>query len=337
MRGWRLGIAISIGIHAGLYLLAKSAPDEPAVAAREPEPVFLTMVDVPREPVRVEPEVEATPAEPAPPPKRSKAVTRKTRRRRRPTRRTAPSGGGGGGTATTDGTGAAVGPAGPGDGAGSVMAPADGDGIDLVLRPRAPGAADVEVLPSGPPPPAPDPRLKPSGGGTLTYEHQSFTGKIAHDGTVEFEDHIAGYTGLGFWFDVTDAAMRLADDDTYKSHKLKLLDETRGMRIEMAKAACEERLDKSLLSLRTDLDALWADRSISLDEKKRTIFTLWDDCAEDGSESIVEYGLMARATIIAFVQRKLGRGTAHAYTDEELVALNMRRHSKMRFDPYALP
>jgi hypothetical protein len=176
--------------------------------------------------------------------------------------------------------------------------------------------------------------MKASGGGTLTYEHRSFTAKIDHDGTVEFEDHLAGYTGLGAWFDVTDSLMAAAGDDAYSSAKLRLLDETREQRLAMAAEACEDRLDRSLIALSADLKAVWADPELSIDAKKRTLFTLWDDCAEAGPDAVVEHGRMARATIVAFVRRHLGAGTAHAYTTDELVALNARRQSTARFAPY---
>ena len=208
------------------------------------------------------------------------------------------------------------------------------EGPELTVRGGAPTVHDAPlVLPrraprSGTP-------LAPTAGGGLVSKHRTFTANIAPDGTVEFEDHLAGYTGLGFWFDVTDTVTKLAGDDAYYAAKMRVLDDTRELRLAMAQEACEERLDETLFALKADLEALWTDPALTEREKKRMIFQLWDDCAEEGSASMVSHGKMARVTIVEFVEKRLPAGSALAYTASELVALNDKRVSKARFDPYA--
>ncbi|MEQ8978342.1 MAG: hypothetical protein RL846_10455, partial [Deltaproteobacteria bacterium] len=218
--------------------------------------------------------------------------------------------------------GGAVGPAAP----GSVAELAPG------LAP--PRVEDAPILPPAPPPAAPYTELRPQAGGGYVSKHRSFTARIEHDGTIEFEDHIAGYTGLGFWFDVTDTVMAIGGDDAYAAAKRRVLEDTRDLRVAMAAEACEQRLDETLYALKSDLEGIWIDPKLTTEAKRRMIFQLWDDCAEDGDPSIVDHGKMARITIIEFVKKALPAGSPFAYTRDELVALNERRASKARFEPY---
>ncbi len=221
-----------------------------------------------------------------------------------------------------------------GEPGGSIGPAAPGSVARLAPGIAAPRVEDAPILPPAPPPSAPYTELRPQAGGGYVSKHRSFTARIEHDGTIEFEDHIAGYTGLGFWFDVTDTVMAIGGDDAYAAAKRRVLEDTRDLRVAMAAEACEERLDETLYALKSDLEGIWTDPKLSTDAKRRMIFQLWDDCAEEGEASVVAHGRMARITIVEFVKKALPAGSPFAYTRDELVALNERRASKAPFEPY---
>ena len=68
--------------------------------------------------------------------------------------------------------------------------------------------------------------------------------------------------------------------------------------------------------------------------KRRLLFTLWDECAEAGASDVVTTARAVRGAILAFIRRRLPRGSRAAYSDAELDALNAARTSRERFDPY---
>ncbi len=354
MRGWWIGAGVSVGVHLILALAAVS--NEPPPPRRSPtsETIRFTVREVtPEAPPSSEPAAvaarDAPPrAEPRPRVARARDVSIPKRGRASPARDVRASSAQderAAGATARDGR-VPVGGSGPSGADGSEGSsgssgfigprPAEDDAVaELAPRLAPPTVLDAPLILPPPPPPAPDTRLKPKAGGGFVSKHQSFTGTIEHDGTVEFEDHIAGYTGLGFWFDVTDTVMMLGGDDAYSAAKLRLLDDTREQRLAMSAEACEERLDQTLYALRGDLESIWQDPALTAEAKRRTIFQLWDDCAEEGAESVVTHGKMARVTIVEFIKKVLPEDSPFAYTRDELVALNARRASNARFEPYA--
>lgn len=71
---------------------------------------------------------------------------------------------------------------------------------------------------------------------------------------------------------------------------------------------------------------------ISAAERRKLVFDLWDDCLEEGGGS--DYGVMARATIVAIVREVFPEGSPLAYGSAELLAMNERRSSRQLFAPY---
>ena len=67
------------------------------------------------------------------------------------------------------------------------------------------------------------------------------------------------------------------------------------------------------------LQAIWDDRARGAADRRKLLFALWDECADD------ENGAAARATIIEFVRARLPRGAADGYTEAELDELNRGR------------
>ena len=226
-------------------------------------------------------------------------------------------------------------------------------------------AASAVVRDPGPPPPpsplalpgratTPRPRseLIPDGNGTFRADDLTFTAKIDRDGRVHIEDkanlqvHLPGWDDLEHaletgtvpfprvTFDLTDWVMRSAGDDPYLRRKALFLDRTRAQRAKMSAAARAEALRESLDALPSLLARLWNDSSISPATRRRLLFELWDECAESGSDAVVQAGNTARAIILAFIRRRLPRGSEHAYPPGERRALDAARKSRQPFTPY---
>jgi hypothetical protein len=208
------------------------------------------------------------------------------------------------------------------------------------------GAPLVNMLgPERPLPETGEPTLGHSvGGGRYEKKKLQFRAKIDEDGQVHFSDSPAWdgelfadpKEGVGYRasFDVTDALMRAHGMDPYWAAKLEWLDETRDERGEMALAARRERLRESLARMPGLLDAIWRDPRWSPSERRRLIFQLWDECAEDGPDEVVVAARQVRVTIEDFVRKRLPPGTPDAFPPPELNTLNASRTSHAEFRPY---
>jgi hypothetical protein len=93
-------------------------------------------------------------------------------------------------------------------------------------------------------------------------------------------------------------------------------------------------MERALADLPAYLQAVWAYPGWSPSTRRRVLFALWDEAAEEGNDLIVEGGERARNTIARFIAAKLPPGSPDAFTDKELVALNRARTSRTRFQPY---
>lgn len=175
--------------------------------------------------------------------------------------------------------------------------------------------------------------LQPDGTGTKA-EHQTFTVRVAADGTARIEDKAnLQRKGLGGTFDVTDAMMRRQGIDPYASYKLKVLDETRDERVAIGQRYRTQQLARSRQLVQAHLTRLWA-TTTDLAARKQALFELWDDCAETGSAELVVAGRAAREHVVGFIRSKLPAGSAHAFTADELARLNRQRRSRIEFAPY---
>lgn len=328
---WGLAVGASVAAHLGLVLWVSRAP-APERAPPEAESIRLTfeVAPPPKPPADVAPE----PPEPRP---------QDDLRRRRPRRRPAPAPA----PAPNPEPGAlAPGPAGTGpaepSGEGPAVAPGDRGGgvlrtepLDLDVRPRGPPGPQL-VLPKAPPKPS-GPKLRPQPDGGYVVKDSQFTARIAPDGTITFEDKTAlqRWHGTSYEIDVTDMVMRSIGDDPYGHAKRRVLEQTQGLRAKMAERACKDRLRESVVEMKGRLDRIWTDPGRTKAERRRLLFALWDDCVEDGDAERVKTGAMIRETIYAFIQTNLPRGSADAFTPDELAVLNRRRLSTARFSPYS--
>jgi hypothetical protein len=194
------------------------------------------------------------------------------------------------------------------------------------------------------------PVLLPDGNGGYRNVRKTFVARVSRDGTVNiidkpnFQSEGAGCVGcdgatkgLPGWqasFDLTDAIMRANGEDPYRYEKQKFLEETFELRTAMAAEDRLDRLEESVRQLPELLDRIWRYDRWSAAERRRVIFTLWDDCAEEGDEPILAASAAARRHIIGFIHSRLPADGADAYQATELAELNATRRSAVAFDPY---
>ena len=216
-------------------------------------------------------------------------------------------------------------------------------------------------------PPRPHPELTPAGGGRLRADKGPFVAEVARDGAVTFKDrapvavhvHIPTRRELGraieHWqrdprgaslenggglppiisgrFALNDMVMRWAGQDPYAARKLAFMDRTRPRRMRMAAAERSLDLRDAVTHTPRLLVRVWRGPG-SARQRRRLLFQLWDECAETGPDEVVAAARAVRAAIVAFVRRELPAGSAQAYSEGELDALNQARTSRERFRPY---
>jgi hypothetical protein len=188
-------------------------------------------------------------------------------------------------------------------------------------------------------------RWRDSGGGSMTSVGEPFTADIDSDGTIHFKDNDNVNARIVRWggipmpmiaggFDATDAAMAAFGEVLYPFRKLKAMDQTREFRASLAIRARGKSLQSALRRFRRDLKKLWGDSTMSMKERRAMLFALWDECAEVGPDEVLKTAASIRAMVIRFVVKSLPESSSHAFTPEELTALNAQRQSSQRFAPY---
>ena len=68
-------------------------------------------------------------------------------------------------------------------------------------------------------------------------------------------------------------------------------------------------------------------------KRRAALFELWDDC-DEGPDERGQAGQRARAMITGFIGAHLPRGSADAYTEDEIRLLDARGSSQQPFAPY---
>lgn len=338
-------MVVSLGLHAAVLaavlLLPAAEPqprpplDELAVVEllTEPPPAAL-----PKPPPPAIPEPAADPLPPAPPAPRRVRKPRPSvpARPLGPHEAGAGVSGDGGGTVGAGASGEATGGLALGRAA---LAPREGEPPGVVaprlsasygtsLPPTAPSTDRVIRTPA-------DAGFRPDRKGRLVYRSKPEEGKwsaeLLPDGRVRFRD-----------------PKRCFRRPCWLAHKKRLLDRTWDLRLSMAKDFARSNIRRQLAALRGDLAKIWAsDRPPKT--RRALIFEDWDDCAEPFDVDGGELGdlqptkldrfrknaaVRARAQIVEFIRTEIPEGSALAYTTAELAALNARRVSTERFDPY---
>jgi hypothetical protein len=215
--------------------------------------------------------------------------------------------------------------------------------------------------------PRPRSELRQDGANGWVTEKRGFTARTAPDGSVTFDDRHGGLApprsaeeiaaaaaptqawvdepgsvtgGRGVLapqgqveFDATDELMRAAGMDPYLAEKLGFMDRTREERMQIAATWRSESLREALHRMPRELERVWR-ASGDPAARRRLLFQLWDECAESGSPQVIATARAVRGTVLAFIRRRLPRGSRHAYSDDELAELNRARSSREPFAPY---
>jgi len=137
---------------------------------------------------------------------------------------------------------------------------------------------------------------------------------------------------LGGVADISAYLHRKLIGDPYSSRKLKLLDETRDERVARGTLYRTQQLVRSAELMERTVRALWA-READLVKRRAALFELWDDC-DEGDDERGQAGQRARAMILGWIGAHLPKGSAGAYTDEDIRILDGHRTSKQPFRPY---
>ena len=164
----------------------------------------------------------------------------------------------------------------------------------------------------------------------------AWTAELLPDGRVHFRNRKScGLPGPSCW---TKA-------------KRRLLAASFSVRLKVAKKYAKKNIARQMSQMNRDLLAIWRS-SQPPRTRRKLIFEVWDECEESpaadlgdvatAEPSVVDVlrhraGQAARRKIIAFVQAQLPADSANAFAPAELLALNGRRLSRERFEPYQQP
>jgi hypothetical protein len=185
--------------------------------------------------------------------------------------------------------------------------------------------------------------------GGYTHDATGFTARVYPDGRVELHDKSAVqgqlvltplYIAFAGTLDATDLVMRWLGEDPYQYQKAKFLEQTFEERAEMRRRYDLSTMDRALAELPDYLAAVWHQTGWPIELRRRVLFALWDECAEDGDgdgELVTRGGRHARFLIEQFIRTQLGPDSDRGYRPEELAELNRLRRSHHRFSPYRAP
>lgn len=220
-------------------------------------------------------------------------------------------------------------------GAGTARAQAPGQTVPLE-------SAAVPPLPENIP--SPRPTLPPPEGRAqlaVVFDNGGFSAVIGEDGSIDFVDRSLGGGAMPLlaWlsFDATDVVMRAAGEDPYLAEKLRIMEGTREERMAVRRRHDRVVMRRALDDLPAYLDAVWRQTAWSPAIRRRILFALWDEAAEEGNALLVAGGAEARATIEGFIARTIPPRSRHAFSSRELAELNRIRASRRAFDPYPPP
>lgn len=167
--------------------------------------------------------------------------------------------------------------------------------------------------------------------GSYTWSGHVFTARIAPDGDVTFNDQPGistdGFSASGR-FDLEGAIMGAQGGDVHRAERDRFMRETEELRHRLEDQHRRATMTTGLRRLRGRLSGVWATETRSYESRRRRIFDIWDEMAEDGD------GEAARRIVIRFIREVLPAGSENAYTSDELTRFNASRASAERFAPY---
>jgi hypothetical protein len=205
-------------------------------------------------------------------------------------------------------------------------------------------------MPSLPPPQkagAEEPLPQPAG---HVIQRPGYVAEINEDGRLIFDsdflrtgldtDPVMG-PRLAATFDLGDMLSSILSNgqslDPYVSDKLDLLHDTFAQRVALREANDALVMDRAIANLPDYLLAVWNEPNWDHRTKRRVLFALWDECAEQGNDTLREGGKRARQAIERFIATVLPEGSPHGYNPTELAALNHIRTSQARFEVHESP
>ncbi len=174
--------------------------------------------------------------------------------------------------------------------------------------------------------------LKPGANGTFLYEAPQFSAMVAPDGTVTFRDRRIAYSARKstLSFDLSDEFVREFTHGTnYPYLKANFLAGTFERRTAMAAAVNSRQMRAARAKLPSQLDALWADTRYRRRERRRIVVLLWQDLDKSSAD-----GRSSATTIEAWVRKRLPRGSADGYNDQELDLYSHEHSGAPAFNPY---
>lgn len=176
-----------------------------------------------------------------------------------------------------------------------------------------------------------EPELHRQADGSYAYSGHRFTARIRPDGSVEFDDtpnvQTNGFSASGSW-DLNDALMGANGQDTNFYERQWFMRHTEELRARLEAEHRREQMGSALRRLPGRLARIWGTTSRSYAARRRRIFSIWDEMAEDST------GERARRIVIGFIRETLPEGSENAYTEREIARLNASRESTEEFTPY---
>lgn len=127
--------------------------------------------------------------------------------------------------------------------------------------------------------------------------------------------------------------------------KQRFLDATTALRSKLAAEHRRGAERAALVSLESDLRALWTAVDTPASVRREKIFQRWDDCAEVPANADVSAeerargraGDRARRRIESWIRANIPAKGADPFTAAELRDMNARRRSRVAFEPYVEP
>jgi len=179
--------------------------------------------------------------------------------------------------------------------------------------------------------------------GSYSYDEIGFSARVDGEGRVAIRDKPSIrpnilisplFFAVYGTFDATDMVMHWLGEDPYQYQKMMFLERTFEERARMRERYAQKTMERALRELPDYLERIWTYERWPLELRKRVLFALWDECAEDGNALMIKGGAEARAVIERFVRSNLAPGTPSAFQPEEIAQLNRLRTSRARFAPY---
>jgi len=114
-----------------------------------------------------------------------------------------------------------------------------------------------------------------------------------------------------------------------KAERERFLKETETLRQERINASNKQIEADGARNFRKRLDQIWHAPAVSVEQKHRQLFELWDETSQD------ERGEAYRRILIEYIRLNLSEHSESGYSAAELAALNARRSGRELFAPYA--